>query len=288
MIFVETLRRLSAKLITVLASKLAQQQELSPKNLEIPHLVGNGRKSTPPPMAPKAPNVSVWRKPSHSPPRPPKLKPVIAFCLRSEFISHQFLRSSHHLLFNILSSEADPTHFDHDMVSPKFLIAILFTIISHNCVGQNNCSYEIDVTKILLNENLDSFLLNIQREFFQNSQDKKDIPPFIKTALDCWTSNFSIANPKEPFNATDLHYNALADRQLLFLAASKDLFIMTYWLGGIGESIHILFIKFRDIQITDVWTGVGSQKLKSIKQVLDYIQSHRYKDWGLNTNTIYF
>ncbi|HMC86592.1 MAG TPA: hypothetical protein VKI61_13790 [Chitinophagaceae bacterium] len=170
----------------------------------------------------------------------------------------------------------------------KRIVAIFTLTISLYAFGQKNCDYKIDTAKILLNENLDSFLFKIKQETFSVSHDKKDIPSFIKKQLDCWTRNFSIGNPKETFNATDIYDEKLPDRQLLFLAVNTELFIMTYLRGGFGEQTHMLFIKFHSNRIVDLWTGVSLQDLKSKNEVLDYIKTHRNKDWGLNTNIIYF
>jgi hypothetical protein len=63
---------------------------------------------------------------------------------------------------------------------------------------------------------------------------------------------------------------------------------MSYLMGGTGEQGHILIVEFHDGQIMDVWTGVSSQNLHSKSQVLHYVKTHRNKQWGLNTNVIYF
>jgi hypothetical protein len=163
-----------------------------------------------------------------------------------------------------------------------------FLTISSSTIGQKNCAYKIDTSKILLNENLDSFLTKLKDNTFQISKDKKDIPLFIKQQLECLAHNFSIANPNEQYNSTDVFTEGLPSRQLLFLGTSEDVFAMTYLLGGFGTSAHIIFIKFKDDQIVDLWAGVSQQDLKSIHQILIYIKQHRDKHWGLNTNFIYF
>jgi len=170
----------------------------------------------------------------------------------------------------------------------KGFLAILTVTLSLNTFGQKDCDYQIDTSKILLNQNLDSFLNKIQRENFSVSRNKNCIPSFIKKQLDCWTHDFSIANCKEPYNATDLYNKKLPNRQLLFLALNNDLFVMTYLRGGIGEQTHIVFIMFQDSTIIDLWTGVCLQELTTKSQVLNYIKNHRDKHWGLNTNMIYF
>lgn len=174
------------------------------------------------------------------------------------------------------------------MTLVKNFITILSLTFSLHAFGQKNCDYKIDTAKILLNENLDSFLVGIQQGTFSISHNKKDIPSFIKKQLDCLTNNFSIANPNKPFNATDIYDERLPDRQLLFIALNKELFIMTYLRGGFGEQTHIVFIKFQDNKIIDLWTGVCLEDLKSKDQILKYIKTYRNKKWGLNTNMIYF
>jgi hypothetical protein len=52
--------------------------------------------------------------------------------------------------------------------------------------SQINYNYIPDTAKILSSENLDSLLIKIKQEGFEVSHDKKDIPDFIKLALDCW------------------------------------------------------------------------------------------------------
>ena len=161
-------------------------------------------------------------------------------------------------------------------------------VVSLNSSEQKNCDYQVDNLKIFSNQNLDSFLNDIQKEKFSVSFTKKVIPFFIKKQLDCLTGNFSIANPGEPFNATDVSDGSLPNRQLLFSARSSQLFIMTYLCGGIAEQTHIIFIRFRDNTITDLWTGISLKNLRTKNQVLRYIKTHRNKIGGLNTNMIFF
>jgi hypothetical protein len=169
----------------------------------------------------------------------------------------------------------------------KKIALIIYLLISLNVMGQKNCIYKIDTTKILSNENLNSFLSVIQTYNFKISYNKKDIPSFIKKQLDCFTNKFSIANPDEEYQATDIDDEKLPDRKLLFLAVSKDILVMTYLKGGMGESTHILFIQFQDQKIIDLWTGYGSPELKSLQQIFDYIQYNKNKEEGLNMNRIY-
>jgi hypothetical protein len=170
----------------------------------------------------------------------------------------------------------------------KSIVFVFSLAVSLHAFAQKNCDYRIDTAKILLNKNLDAFLVKIKNKTFSVSYDKKDIPSFIKKQLDCWTQNFSIANPKEPFNVTDFYDKKLPDRQLLFLALNNELLIMTYIRGGRAKQTHILFVKFQNNKILDLWTGVCDQDLKSKNEILDYIKTHRHKSFGLNFKWIYF
>jgi hypothetical protein len=63
---------------------------------------------------------------------------------------------------------------------------------------------------------------------------------------------------------------------------------MTYLIGGIGVSTHLVFIQFDNEKIIDIWAGLGSEGLKSNKDIEKFIKELRNKEWGLNTNIVYF
>ena len=167
-------------------------------------------------------------------------------------------------------------------------MAVFSVTVSLNAIGQKNCDYKIDTLKILRNENLDGFLSALQNDSFEISYDKKDIPSFIKSQLDCLTHNFSIVNPNQEYQATDVVYKKLPNRKLIFLATSKDMIAMTYLIGGFAESTHVLFIQFHDKKIVDLWTGPCIRDLKSTSEILDYIREVRNKTSRLYGNKIYF
>ncbi|HYV92944.1 MAG TPA: hypothetical protein VE978_14230 [Chitinophagales bacterium] len=164
-------------------------------------------------------------------------------------------------------------------------IILLTTQISE---GQKKCSFQIDTAKILANRNLDSFIADLKSDNFDITNNKKNIPKFIKRQLDCFTGNFRIANPDEPYNSTDIIIRSMPGRQLVFLAQSNDLLVMQYLEGGYVRTSHLLLVKFKDSKIVDLWKGICFHDISTIQDVTGYLELNRNKEWGLNTNIIYF
>ena len=168
-----------------------------------------------------------------------------------------------------------------------FLFFTLALLISINVFGQKNCEFKIDTAKILANQNLDNLLSQFQNDTFKITNNKKDIPRFIKKQLNCLTHGFSIANPGQPYQATDVVFKKLPWRQLVFLDRNNDMLVMTYLKGGIGLSRHVLFIKFKDKKIIDLWRGNCLNGMDTKEGIINNINQNRNKEWGLNSNTIY-
>lgn len=166
-------------------------------------------------------------------------------------------------------------------------LAVYFTI-TNSTSAQKNCDYKIDTAKILGNQNLDNLLLEFQNDSFKITNNKKDIPHFIKKELDCLVNGFSIANPGQKYQATDVVLKKLPWRQLVFLAYNDRMLVMTYLKGGIGESRHLLMIKFKSKKIIDLWTGFCLNGMKTKKSIINDIKQNRNKKNGLHTNFIYF
>ena len=173
------------------------------------------------------------------------------------------------------------------MIYPRILKTILLFTIGYTAVAQKQCNYTIDTSRVLLNQDLDEFLVKLKNDRFVIYNRKENIPEFIRYQLDCLTGDFSIANPGLDYRCCCTSSSKLPARQLLYLAQSKDVLIMTYLTGGIAVSTHLLFIKVSDNKILNLWTGVSFPALKSKKDIIDYIKKHRYDKWGLNTNIIY-
>ena len=169
----------------------------------------------------------------------------------------------------------------------KSLIGFFILTVTLNASGQDNCSFKIDTAKILANINLDTLLSEFQIESFKVSTDKKDMPHFIKKQLNCLTHGFSIANPGQLYQNTDVIVQKLPSRQLIFLAKSKNMFVMTYQMGVMGLPRKILIIKIKDKTIIDFWSGQGFEDLDTKRHIVDYLKQN-LNTKKLNTNMIYF
>jgi len=171
----------------------------------------------------------------------------------------------------------------------KILIFAFCTTLTLNVSGQRNCAYKIDTASILTNRNLDNFLAALETDSFVVTNNKKDIPRFIKKQLRCMTNGFSIANPGQRFQATEVvewRIKPLPRRQLVFLAKSHNMLVMTYYKGGFGKSGHVVFIKFQGKKISDLWTGNALNGMETMQGIIDNISQNRNKEWGLNTNIV--
>jgi hypothetical protein len=169
------------------------------------------------------------------------------------------------------------------MTKPNFTGILILLTIAFSSFGQNNCGITVDTTKILLDENLDSFVTSLKSEQFQTFRDKKNIPSFIKVQLDCLTKDkFSLANPGENYICCCTSSQELPRRQLLFFSLNKDVFLITYLTGGIGVSTTILLAKLKDDKIVDIWTGYGFPKFKSKEEVIKHITAKRKLELGLH------
>jgi hypothetical protein len=157
----------------------------------------------------------------------------------------------------------------------KGLRLLLFVLILIGCSKvskcQKKCQFNIDTVKILNNINLDKLLQEFQSDSFRITNNKKDIPRFIKKQLKCWTNGFAIANPGEPFQASDVILKRQPKRQLVFLAVSKKMLVMTYLKGGFGLSSRAIFIKFENKKIIDVWCGICLNGMDSKNGIIESI-----------------
>lgn len=169
------------------------------------------------------------------------------------------------------------------------LSLILFQLFCNTISAQKKCDYSINESPILANKNLDFFIDKMEHDNFTVHNSKSAIPKNVLKELDCITDNFSIANPGEKFQVGCIAAKNTAKRQLIFLAKSKDIIVMSYATGGFGTSTHFLFLKFSPDKIEDLWTGVGMGVIKhtSISEIIKFIAVQRKSELGLNTNIVY-
>lgn len=168
------------------------------------------------------------------------------------------------------------------------LLLTTFLLTTVTVLSQRKCSFQIDTIKILTNQNLNNLLAELESDSFKITNNKKEIPKFIKKQLDCYVNGFRIANPGQPYNSTCVIERNLPMRQLRFLAKSDDLLVMQYNIGGFVLSSHLLLVKHREGKIIDLWKGNCFQEIKTIREAIGYLELNRNKEWGLNTNIVYF
>lgn len=171
----------------------------------------------------------------------------------------------------------------------RSLLFIVFVFAFAAGKGQRNCPYMIDEKSILANKNLDSFIVALEEQSFLEYTDVKHIPRSIKKQLDCLTGDFSIASKDGAFDLGCI-VTRLPRRQLLYLAINDEIFVMTYLKGGFSLTQHILFIKYKEDKIVDLWTNTGPEtlNLKMKKQILEYMWHMRAVQGRLNSNIVAF
>jgi hypothetical protein len=149
---------------------------------------------------------------------------------------------------------------------------------------------DLDTSVILENGNLPSLIANLEKADLKTCKTVNGIPPFIINFLDCCidSGDFSIANPGENWQVTDVIMEKLPARQLVSFEIGDSIALMMHYTGGLGVSEHILIFRFHDNTISDFWCGNIMQNLSGKQDVITYIKANKDKNWGLNTNMIYF
>jgi hypothetical protein len=178
------------------------------------------------------------------------------------------------------------------MIKILSFIAFLFTINAHaqtSSVKATDEGFTIDQMVILKNKNLPSFIKALQSSRLSLSH-KVDIPDFIKPVLNQLSKDeFTIANPNADWNCCDGSWDEkLPNRQLIFQAKSKNLFLIYYLKGGIGVNQNLILINYQNNTILDFWKGTFLSKLKTQNDIIRYLIANKNKHWGLNTNIIYY
>lgn len=169
------------------------------------------------------------------------------------------------------------------MIGIRYITFLLFLSFSNYSFAQNTCGITVDTMKIYLDENLDSFVSDLQTQKFKTSKEKSQIPGSIRHYLNCLTSDsFSIANPNEEYRCCCTSSQKLPKRKLLFFSESKGMFLVTYLTGGMGVSTKILMFKLQDDKVIDLWTGYSFLEFKSKDQVVKYIKKKRKDKFGLH------
>lgn len=82
----------------------------------------------------------------------------------------------------------------------RTLLVIAFFLLSHPAKAQSDCNIKINPERIRFNTALDFFIKRLKTDSFRVSEDKRQIPAFIKETIDCYLD--TLANPDEEWAAT--------------------------------------------------------------------------------------
>lgn len=152
-----------------------------------------------------------------------------------------------------------------------------------------NGQYKIDTAIILLNLNLPDLINGLRNASLTKKSKVAEIPPVIKLFLNDLIPNFTMANPNEEWQAGCTSYKNLPQRQLTYLAFGNDYALMADYTGGIAKTGHVLIFKFHAEKVLDFWCSCELQEGRITKRkMLRSLNGNMHKDWGLNTNLIYF
>lgn len=156
-------------------------------------------------------------------------------------------------------------------------------------ISQDMDNYYIDSSVILNNKNLPELITELESEELITINDKNKIPKIILNFLKSTVDEFSIANPDEKWNARDIVIDKkIPRRKLIYFGEGKNMLLMTYNVGGIGKSTKILIFKFNKEKIEDFCSGTVLVDLKNKEEIIKYINQNINKEFGLNSNILYY
>jgi hypothetical protein len=160
-------------------------------------------------------------------------------------------------------------------------------ILRDTAKGNTGCF--IDTAGILDNQYLPQLIDELTKTKLTIHKTTTGIPSFIMDFLKCSRGgSFSIANPGENWQVTDVVIGDLPERQLLFFGISDSIGLMTHFTGGMGKVGHILIFKFNNKEITRFWCGVANVDPTDKRQVLESLKRIRDKVPRLPENYVYF
>lgn len=173
----------------------------------------------------------------------------------------------------------------------KTIICCIILICSAFAVrGQTECSYRIDTLAILEDRNLPEFIKQISSDCFTAYNNKRHIPTSWQRQLDCLTDGFDLANPGEDFRNGCTGPETLPSRRLDLLLTSDNLMVLTYELGqgAAGVIGVIMFCKFSENKLTDLWTCFTWDRLHSKEEIIDYLKDTEANKFMRHSNFLYF
>jgi len=152
-----------------------------------------------------------------------------------------------------------------------FFLMVLLVFVSATGFGQKKaCPFD---HKSIIRPNsvqTKELVKNIDSLSLQTYGQAAQIPGFIKEVLNCrsWKNNWSIADPGQPFNATDAVDLSLPNRQLLYLGLNKNYMLIAYKHGGMASNCPVLLFKFENEQVISVYWSTFNEKMKEKRDVI--------------------
>lgn len=133
-------------------------------------------------------------------------------------------------------------------------------------------------TKEPFDKKLDFFVERLRKDKFTILKSKHDLPDFVKAQLPGF-SDTMLADMNEPYQEPGVEPidSTLPGRKLVFLAKSKEIFVIAYAKGGAKASDHIALLQYKDNVVIDALPRVGCHNCKSIKAVMTFINVDRAK-----------
>jgi len=125
---------------------------------------------------------------------------------------------------------------------------------------------------------LDFFVERLRKDKFTILKSKHDLPDFVKAQLPGFSDSM-LADINEPYQEPGVEPidSTLPGRKLVFLAQSKEIFVIAYAKGGAKASDHIALLQYKDNVVIDALPRVGCHNCKSIKAVMTFINVDRAK-----------
>lgn len=160
----------------------------------------------------------------------------------------------------------------------KYIVSFVLVCLIDVSIAQKKCTYKIDTSKVINNENLPALIKAIEKATFTAYTDKAKIPASIKKELECLVRDgFTMANPNEKWNvgcdrSSD---EKLPERQLVTLGISKDICVLQYNTGGIALRRNVLVVKFTKDKIVDLWKA-EAQTSKLPEKTFDKAATLKY------------
>jgi len=172
-----------------------------------------------------------------------------------------------------------------------------------------NGVYQLDSNAILNNHNLAQLITILQQTDLKEKHQVSDIPPAIKKFLNQFLGNLSMADPESAWQASDEITGDLIEkkeydpktgdtvihimpqlpiRQLAYLGIDKNIALLAYYTGGIGQAEHIIIFKIQNNDIKGLWCGVILAELTTQTSILEYIKQNISNKEKLNSNYISF